>query len=96
MPADLNRVADIETQIDVAVVVLLNMVLGPHPLERRTQHLPDDDLSIGEQIVTAKQRHIASEEVDIHLGDDFPEPVRPDPGADSGIDGVLDVFGFKE
>jgi hypothetical protein len=51
----------------VAVVVLLNMVLGPHPLERRTQHLPDDDLSVREQIVTTKQRDIVGEEVAISV-----------------------------
>src|ERR1019366_3033792 len=96
LPAGLNRIADIETQIDMAVVVRLNMLLCPHPLERRTQHLPNDDCSIREQVMTTKQGRIAREEVDIHAGDDFPESVRPNMRAYRGIGGKLRLLRFKE
>jgi hypothetical protein len=96
LPADLNGIPDIETQIDMAVVVRLNMLLCPHPLERRTQHFPNDDRPIREQVMTTKQGRIARQEVDIHAGDDFPESVRPDFCAYHGIDGEFRLLRFKE
>ena len=96
LPAGLNRISDIETQIDMAVIVGLNVLPGPHSPERRAQHLADDDRSIREHVVTAERRRIARDEVDIHARDDFPEPVRPDIGADRGIGGQFLVLRLEE